>query len=137
MMRPSLGFSVGREDRRLDPAHVERPHCSGQDLTSPKDPRKEIVMLKYLRAAAIAGALIAIPAAPSFAQATTEKATTEKTDKKPAKKTAKATATSEKKVSAQQQKMKDCAGKWGDYKKEKNVKGRTEHRKFMSGCLKG
>jgi len=86
-------------------------------------------MLKYLRVAAIAGALIAIPAAPSFAQATTEK-----TDKKPAKKTA---AASEKKVSAQQQKMKDCAGKWGDYKKEKNVKGRAEHRKFMSGCLKG
>jgi hypothetical protein len=37
---------------------------------------------------------------------------------------------------AQQQKMKDCAAKWGDYKKEKNVKGRTEHRKFMSECLK-
>ena len=85
-------------------------------------------MLKYLRAAAIAGALIAIPAAPSYAQATTEKS-----EKKPAKKT----AASEKKTSAQQQKMKDCAGKWGDYKKEKNVKGRTEHRKFMSGCLKG
>jgi hypothetical protein len=70
-------------------------------------------MLKCLRAAAIAGALIAIPAAPSFAQAP------------------------EKKVSPQQQKMKDCAAKWGDYKKEKNVKGRDEHRKFMSGCLKG
>ena len=85
-------------------------------------------MLKYLRVAAIAGALIAIPAAPSFAQATTEKS-----EKKPAKKTAAA----EKKVSPQQQKMKDCAGKWGDYKKEKNVKGRAEHRKFMSSCLKG
>jgi hypothetical protein len=33
--------------------------------------------------------------------------------------------------------MKDCAVKWGDYKKEKNVKGRAEYRKFMSTCLKG
>ena len=90
-------------------------------------------MLKHLWAAAIAGALIAIPAAPTFAQATTEK-----TDKKAAKKTDKQTAaTSEKKVTPQQQKMKDCAGKWGDYKKEKNVKGQAEYRKFMSGCLKG
>ena len=40
-------------------------------------------------------------------------------------------------MSPQQQKMKDCAGKWGDYKKEKNVKGQAEYRKFMSGCLKG
>ena len=82
-------------------------------------------MLKYLRAAAIACALVAIPAAAAFAQATTEK-----TDKK-------AAATSEKKMTPQQQKMKDCAGKWGDYKKEKNVKGQAEYRKFMSGCLKG
>ena len=71
-------------------------------------------MLKHLAAAAIAGALIALPAAPSFAQATTEK-----------------------KATPQQQKMKDCAVKWGDYKKEKNVKGKAEHNKFMSGCLKG
>jgi hypothetical protein len=33
--------------------------------------------------------------------------------------------------------MKDCAAKWGDYKKEKHVKGRAEYRKFMSPCLKG
>ena len=74
-------------------------------------------MLKYVTAAAIACALIAVPAAPSFAQA--------------------AAAKTEKKISPQQQKMKDCAGKWGDYKKEKNVKGQAEYRKFMSGCLKG
>ena len=73
-------------------------------------------MLKYLSAAVVACALIAIPAAPSFAQAPTEK--------------------TEKKMTPQQQKMKDCAGKWGDYKKEKNVKGQAEYRKFMSGCLK-
>ena len=51
-------------------------------------------------------------------------------------KKAKKTASAEKELSAQQQKMKDCARKWGDYKKEKNVKGRAEYRKFMSTCLK-
>ena len=81
-------------------------------------------MLKYLLAAAVACALVTAPAAPSFAQAATEK-----TDKKPAKKPSK-------KQSAQQQKMKDCAAKWGDYKKEKKVQGRAEHRKFMGECLK-
>ena len=80
-------------------------------------------MLKHLFAAAVACALVTGPAAPSFAQTATEK--TEKAAKKPSKK-----------QSAQQQKMKDCAAKWGDYKKEKNVKGRTEHRKFMGECLK-
>src|SRR5689334_6673358 len=90
----------------------------------PKGARKEIVMPKCLGAAAIAVALIALPAAPSFAQTATEK-----TDKKAAKPTA---ATAEKKMTPQQQKMKDCAGKWGDYKKEKNVKGQAEYRKFMS-----
>jgi len=63
----------------------------------------------------------------AFAQATTEKS-----DKK-AKGSAK---TTEQKLTAQQQKMKDCAPKWAAYKKEKNVKGRAEHRKFMSTCLK-
>src|SRR5690349_19817047 len=87
-----------------------------------RDQCQEIVMLKYLLAAAVACALAAAPAAPSFAQGTA----TEKTEKKPAKKPSKA-------QSAQQQKMKDCASKWGDYKKEKKVSGRTEHRKFMSG----
>jgi hypothetical protein len=27
--------------------------------------------------------------------------------------------------------------KWADYKREKNVQGRAEYRKFMSTCLKG
>ena len=81
-------------------------------------------MLKHLFAAAVACALVTGPAAPSFAQTATET-----TDKKPAKKPSK-------KQSAQQQKMKDCAAKWDDYKKENNVKGRTEHRKFMGECLK-
>jgi hypothetical protein len=49
-------------------------------------------------------------------------------DKKPA---------AEKKVTAQQQRMKDCAAKWKDEKKAKDVKGREAYRTFMSGCLKG
>ena len=42
----------------------------------------------------------------------------------------------EKKLSPQQQKMKDCGAKWQDHKKANNVKGATEYRKFLSGCLK-
>ena len=89
-------------------------------------------MLKHILAAAMATALIAAPVAPAFAQAATEKS-----DPKGSKKTAKTTTkTSEKKLTPQQQKMKDCASKWADYKKEKNVKGRAEYRKFTSTCLK-
>jgi hypothetical protein len=83
-------------------------------------------MLKHLLAAAVAAALITAPLTPAYAQATTEKST-----KKPKKAAQKA-----KKVTAQQQKMKDCGPKWADHKKEKNVKGRAEYRKFMSSCLK-
>ena len=36
----------------------------------------------------------------------------------------------------QQQKMKDCAAKWGEEKKTKNVSGRKAHNEFMSTCLK-
>ena len=43
----------------------------------------------------------------------------------------------EKKTSAQQQKMKDCAAKWKVEKAEKKVSGKGEYKKFMSGCLKG
>ena len=77
-------------------------------------------MIKHLLAAAMATALIAAPLAPAFAQADTEK-----------------TAKAKKELTPQQQKMKDCGPKWADYKKEKNVKGRAEHNKFMSSCLKG
>ena len=84
-------------------------------------------MLKHLLAAAVATALIGAPMAPAFAQAAAEK-----TDKKAAK-----PAKAKKPLTAQQQKMKDCGPKWAAYKKEKNVKGRAEYRKFMSTCLKG
>ena len=84
-------------------------------------------MLKHILAAAMATALITAPLAPAFAQAATEKSE---------KKAKKKTETTEQKLTAQQQKMKDCGPKWADYKKEKNVKGRAEYRKFMSTCLK-
>ncbi|HVY58233.1 MAG TPA: PsiF family protein [Xanthobacteraceae bacterium] len=42
----------------------------------------------------------------------------------------------EKKVTAQQQKMKDCAVKWKDEKAKTGVKGREAYRKFLSTCLK-
>lgn len=48
-----------------------------------------------------------------------------------------APASAEKKLSAQQQKMKDCGAKWTAHKKAAKVSGRTEHRKFMGSCLKG
>ena len=86
-------------------------------------------MLKHILAAAVTTALITAPLASAFAQAATEK-NEKKTSKKKYEK-------SEKKLTAQQQKMKDCAPKWADYKKEKKVKGRVEYRKFMSTCLKG
>ena len=86
-------------------------------------------MLKHILAAAVATALITAPLTPAFAQATTDKSEKKATKKKSAK--------SERKLTAQQQKMKDCAPKWAAYKKEKNVKGRAEYRKFMSTCLKG
>ena len=67
-------------------------------------------MLKTILSAVIAATLIAATAAPSYA---------------------------EKKLTPQQQKMKDCGPKWADHKKANNVKGRTEYRKFMKTCLKG
>ena len=78
-------------------------------------------MFKALLAAAIATALVTAPLAPVLAQ------------DKPAKTESKTT----KKLTPQQQKMKDCAAKWGDEKKAKKVSGRAAYNKFMSGCLKG
>jgi hypothetical protein len=42
----------------------------------------------------------------------------------------------DKKVTPQQQKMKECAAKWKDEKAAKHVSGQAEYRKFMSACLK-
>ena len=80
-------------------------------------------MLKIVLAAAMATALIAAPVASAYAQAAAPAA---KTEKKAAKT-----------LTPQQQKMKDCAGKWKEEKATKKVSGRTAYNKFMSGCLKG
>jgi hypothetical protein len=55
-----------------------------------------------------------------------------KEQKAPAKK-----ETKKKELTPQQQKMKDCAAKWGEEKKAKKVSGRKAYNTFMSGCLKG
>jgi hypothetical protein len=54
-----------------------------------------------------------------------------------AKKESKKESKEKKELSPQQQKMKDCAGKWGEEKKAKKVSGRKAYNEFMSGCLKG
>jgi hypothetical protein len=77
-------------------------------------------MMKHMSAAAVAIALIAAPLTPAFAQA----AATTIEQKAP------------KKLTAQQQKMKDCGTKWQEHKKTHDVKGQAEYRKFLSGCLK-
>jgi len=43
----------------------------------------------------------------------------------------------DKKLTPQQQKMKDCSAKWKTEKTEKKVSGRKAHNEFMKGCLKG
>jgi hypothetical protein len=81
-------------------------------------------MLKRLLVAATAVTLITAPVTFAYAQATaTEKAKTEKKAAKP--------------LTPQQQKMKDCAGKWNEEKVAKKVSGRAAYNKFMGGCLKG
>ena len=40
-------------------------------------------------------------------------------------------------LTPQQQKMKDCAGKWKEEKAKTNVKGREAYRTFMGSCMKG
>ncbi len=73
---------------------------------------------KHVATALAAAFLTASLAAPGMAQ-TTEKP-----------------AQAEKKMSVQQQKMKDCGAKWKEEKAAKGVKGREAYRKFLSGCLK-
>ena len=77
--------------------------------------------------AAFATAIFVAPIAPAYAQMTA-----------PAKESAKSKKESAKKeLTPQQQKMKDCAVKWKDEKKAKNVSGRKAYNEFMSKCLKG
>jgi len=77
------------------------------------------IMTKYFVAALVTAFVAASSAAPGIAQ------TGDKTEKQ------------EKKLSTQQQKMKDYGAKWKEEKAAKNVKGREAYQKFMSACLKG
>jgi len=91
-------------------------------------------MIKHALAIAISAALMmAAPLAPAAAQ--TAKPDAAKTDNM--KSAAPAESKPEKKLTAQQQKMKDCGAKWQDEKKTKNVKGKEAYQKFLSTCLKG
>ena len=72
-------------------------------------------MIRQFVAAALATAFLAVAAAPmASAQDKAE----------------------DKKVSPQQQKMKDCAAGWKDEKAKTGAKGRDAYRTFMGGCLK-
>jgi hypothetical protein len=88
------------------------------------DPIREIAMFKHMLATVFATALIVAPMTPTMAQTSTEKSA--KTETKAAKK-----------LTPQQQKMKDCGAKWQEYKKAHKVKGKVEYQKFLKTCLKG
>lgn len=107
-------------------------------------PKLPLLLTRTLLAVLVGGALtFALPAAPVFAQANDAAKAADsdaaKTKKSKAKKddSAAASETKEKKkLTPQQQRMKDCGVKWKDEKKAKNVKGREAYRKFLSTCLK-
>ena len=93
-------------------------------------------MMKRALAFAISAALFAaVPVSQASAQTTAP--ATKPAAAQDTKKEKKSEAKPEKKLTAQQQKMKDCGAKWQDEKKAKNVKGRDAYRKFLSTCLKG
>ena len=80
-------------------------------------------MRKLLLAAASLAFVAAIVAAPVQAQDTGAKA-------------APKTEAAAKPLTPQQQKMKDCAGKWKEEKATKHASGRAAYRAFMKDCLK-
>ena len=99
-------------------------------------------MKRVFAAALSAVFLAAVSTAPALAQPATAPAptTAAKPAARPAAKPAATTAAKPaepKKLTAQQQKMKDCAVKWKDHKAATGEKGRDAYRKFLSVCLKG
>jgi hypothetical protein len=86
--------------------------------------------MKLYRVLAVATAAAflygATTSTPVFAEMAKKEETTKKKETK-----------KKKDLTPQQQKMKDCAGKWGAEKKAKKVSGRKAYNEFMSGCLKG
>lgn len=93
-----------------------------------------------LLAAVLAGVLsmpLALSSA-AYAQATdTAKSDKKSTAKSGDTKAKESDATEKKKLTPQQQKMKDCGAKWQAEKKAKNVSGKEAYQKFLSKCLKG
>ncbi|MEJ0076515.1 MAG: PsiF family protein [Alphaproteobacteria bacterium] len=77
--------------------------------------------------AAFATAILVAPMQLAYAEMAAPVKESTKSSKEPAKK----------ELTPQQQKMKDCAAKWKDEKKAKNVSGRKAYNEFMSKCLKG
>jgi len=83
-------------------------------------------ILRSIFAAAVAVSFAAAPTITSAATAKKEETKKEETKKE-----------TKKELTPQQQKMKDCAAKWGEEKKAKKVSGRKAYNEFMSTCLKG
>ncbi|HEY1364729.1 MAG TPA: PsiF family protein [Xanthobacteraceae bacterium] len=93
-------------------------------------------MLKTVLAAAFAIGIAAAISPDSLAapELRIAQATTPQTTPTPAPPQQK--ATTKKPLTAQQQKMKTCAGQWAEEKTKTGAKGRAAYRKFMSDCLK-
>jgi Spy/CpxP family protein refolding chaperone len=90
--------------------------------------KEEGMMTRIVRSIFAAAVAVSLAAAPTLTSAATAKK--EETKKEETKKETK------KELTPQQQKMKDCAAKWGDEKKAKKVSGRKAYNEFMSTCLK-
>jgi hypothetical protein len=86
--------------------------------------KEEIMMTRIVRSIFAAAVAVSLAAAPTLTSAATAKKEETKKETK-------------KELTPQQQKMKDCAAKWGDEKKTKKVSGRKAYNEFMSTCLKG
>jgi Spy/CpxP family protein refolding chaperone len=90
-----------------------------------KEDSMTVRILRSIFAAAVAVSLAAAPTITSAATAKKEETKKEETKKQ-----------TKKELTPQQQKMKDCAAKWGEEKKTKKVSGRKAYNEFMSTCLK-
>ena len=82
-------------------------------------------MLRIIGAIAVMASVAAVSAVPISA------ATAQTSQSEPS------ATTTEKPLTARQQKMKDCATKWKEEKATKHVSGRAAYRDFMKECLKG
>lgn len=100
-------------------------------------------MLRTLMAVLVCAAFsVSVPLASAHAQTTDKtedtgsKATKKKSRSAKSKDAGDSETKDKKKLTPQQEKMKECGAKWQEEKKAKNVKGREAYRKFLSTCLK-